>query len=439
MFNIDMNGLRDLHIEGLKKCVKDVASHLEKGKNLSHVDDGVNKCALQALDQNMADNPPEKEVLDDLHTLLLISIENGLDDDGNAENLKPQLDAIRNVRRKALSSPSTSTAPSGSSTDFISQLPVDAQTNILSRLTPQQLGPVKLVQKLWHQLGAEIQISMLNDAKIPLVDVLKDMTAQQALSWLKANPACKNLQYADFTKMEGFDNDCLQELVKICPNLTHLHIPNSLIPNSLIEGDALKNLKYTKDLQSLNIALCYQLERDTLKHLNNTPGLKNLNISGCYQLERDTLKHLINTPGLLSLDIKNCVTLDPDSLKNLQHIKALQSLNIERCMKLESDALKNLKYTKDLQSLNIALCYLLERDTLKHLNNTPGLKNLNISGCYKLNPETLKNLPPKLQSFTIISCPQFEIEALEDLVENMPTLQIYNETGLMELPFTFRG
>jgi hypothetical protein len=203
MFNI--NNLINLPISELQAYVEALASHLEKGKDLAHVDISVNKFALQALDQKMA-NPPSEIVLDDLHTLLLTSLEKGLD-----KTLSGQLGTIRRIRQKFLASPSTVLPDM----DFISQLPIDVQKNILFRLSPPELRPVKLVQKLWNPLGAEIQISTINDAKIPLDKILKNMDAHKAISWLKANPACKSLRYADFkydvTGMVGFDNACIQE------------------------------------------------------------------------------------------------------------------------------------------------------------------------------------------------------------------------------------
>jgi hypothetical protein len=422
MFTIDMNALKNLSPDDLKKHVEDVASHIEKGKDLKHVDNGVNKCALQALDQNMADNTPSKEVLDDLHTLLLTSIEKGLED-----THKTQLDAIRKIRQQALSPPSTALP----GMDIISHLPEDAQKNILLRLSPKDLGPVKLVQKLWHQLGPEIQISMINDAKIPLAKVLENMTAKEAISWLKANPACKSLRYADFsnfplmkdtfctelgyadfTEMYDFDNDCLEELVKICPNLTHLHLHLSSIT-----GEALEYLEKTPFLQSLDITKCKQLDPDALKNLKYTPALQSLDITKCKQLDPDALKNLKYTPALQSLNITECGLLDPDALKNLIFTPALQSLNITYCQQLERDALKNLQFTPALQHLNITLCKQLEPDALKHLENTPALQSLNIQWCFGLEPDALKHLKntSALQSLNINQCNQLEPDALKNL------------------------
>jgi hypothetical protein len=364
MFNI--NNLTSNSKEQLENIVVSLASHLQQGKKLAHVEESTNKsvntCYLQVLDQQTTTDTPK--VLADLNAILLTSIEKGLD-----ESHQNELDTIRNIRDQIIS-----TLSSESKSYNINDMPIEITDRILSLIPARKRGRVKPVKKQWNELPAANLINIINEEKICFKEVFPNMNnAREIINKLIENPACKSLEYADFKFMDNklmnvipdFDKDCLKLLTKNCPLLKHLIIPRSKI--------------------------------NTLVYLVNIPKLENLDITLCQLLEPDSLNHLVNTPNLLNLNISLCQSLEADALKNLMHTKNLQYLNIFGCIKLEADALKNLVHTKNLQYLNICGCSQFKVDSLKFLVNTPKLKSIEVLEIDPLDRNELKKFPNNIK------------------------------------------
>lgn len=161
------------------------------------------------------------------------------------------------------------------------------------------------------------------------------LSASQVMQELLQNDVWKELAYADFEGVAGFDNDCLEKLVTHCPKLKHLAIPYSQLQN-----DGMKFLSQAGKLRTLVIRGCKKLEHNALSWIMYTPELEHLDISDCRQLESKALQWLTYTPGLKSLNISHCTQLDRDALQWLQKTPWLCSLRFEGCDQLYLQAFR---------------------------------------------------------------------------------------------------
>ena len=133
-------------------------------------------------------------------------------------------------------------------------------------------------------------------------------------SWINDNPTTplSDLGLTDYDKLKDFiaehgaelkclnlngqliDNDQFEQLIKSCPNLTHL-----FINSPIIKDNALEHLK-GMPLTSVNFSGCKNLTDKALEHLKGMP-LTSVNFSGCWNLTDKALEHLKGMP-LTSVD-----------------------------------------------------------------------------------------------------------------------------------------
>jgi hypothetical protein len=132
-----------------------------------------------------------------------------------------------------------------------------------------------------NEIDVRSTIISINTNQLKMNEVLKGLTAEEAVDWISQNPAADQLEYADFSGFKDFDNKCLKQLTAACPNLKHLSLSSSDI-----EGDALKYLERIPGLLTLSLD-CDELGEDALKNLAYVTGLQSLSIDGCNQLEED--------------------------------------------------------------------------------------------------------------------------------------------------------
>jgi len=136
----------------------------------------------------------------------------------------------------------------------------------------RKFGQRAPISKGFKTLAENERINLINKNKLRLVD-LGFQSAEEAVNFLINSDAKNKINYLNFDDLP-INNEQFEKLTKNCPNLNHLEIKNSLL-----YGEALKHLERIKDLMSLNIRGCYQLEADALKHLEHIKNLTSLNIS----------------------------------------------------------------------------------------------------------------------------------------------------------------
>lgn len=422
MLKLDINNLNQISQSELRLFVDKLATHLEQGKGLMHIDSTTNKCYLKAVNTPLKNSLPEK-VLNDLQIVHRTSLAKGL-----ACSHKKQLEIISKIRNESLPIIQANVTSNFS----LQNAPEDILKRILCQFNIRALSCFKPVSQLWSQMASDIQIKTINAEKIPILDISRGEhreNASKAVEWIIANPRCKSLEYANFEHMDGLTAEDLQKLAKHCPNIKHLIIPFSQIKNLeflknlpgllnldisfciALKKDSLQNLVYTPELLNLNVSHC-KLEPNVLENLKYTRKLINLNISSNTKLKKDSLQYLACTPELIGLNVSHC-HFESSALEYLRFTQKLLSLNIINCVKFKSIALNYLKYTPDL--LNLQMGSSCEKDVLKYLKNVPNLISLDISECDRLQKDSLKYIKQYLSNLKILNmsrCANLEKESL---------------------------
>ena len=161
-------------------------------------------------------------------------------------------------------------------------------------------------------------------------------------SWINDNPTTplSDLGLIDYDKLKDFiaahgaelkclnlnghkiDNDQFQQLIKSCPNLTHL-----FINSPIIKDNALEHLK-GMPLTSVDFSRCSILTNNALEHLKDMP-LTCVNFSGWWKLTDKALEHLKDMP-LTSVNFSGCWKLTDKALEHLKDMP-LTSVNFSGC------------------------------------------------------------------------------------------------------------
>ena len=242
-------------------------------------------------------------------------------------------------------------------------------------------------------------------------------------SWINDNPTTplSDLGLTDYDKLKDFiakhgaelkclnlngheiDNDQFQQLIKSCPNLTHL-----FINSSIIEDHALEHLK-GMPLTSVSFDSCSNLTDNALEHLKGME-LTSVNFNWCKNL---TDKALENLEGMPSVDFGGCSNLTDKSLEHLKGMP-LTSVNFSNCSNLTDKALEHLK-GMPLTSVNFWGCKNLTDKALEHLKGMP-LTSVSFNTCKNLTDKALEHLKGmELTSVSFGGCKNLTDKALEHL------------------------
>ena len=148
-------------------------------------------------------------------------------------------------------------------------------------------------------------------------------------AWINDNPntSLKDLGLSDYDELKDFitehgdqlkclnligheiDNNQFEQLIKSCPNLTHL-----FINSPIIEDNALEHLK-GMPLTNVSFVGCWKLTDKALEHLKGMP-LTSVDFA-CWKLTDKALKHLKGMP-LTSVDLMSARILPTRPLSILK-------------------------------------------------------------------------------------------------------------------------
>jgi hypothetical protein len=96
-------------------------------------------------------------------------------------------------------------------------------------------------------------------------------------------------------------------------------------------------------LQTLNISACPRIANHSLKQLFAAKQLRTLIVADCHQLEDYGMEYLVHTlPELRSLDLSGCTDIHDGGVKELAKLGQLQTLNIRRCSGVSEAGAKTL-------------------------------------------------------------------------------------------------
>ncbi|RXG58679.1 S-phase kinase-associated protein 2 [Armadillidium vulgare] len=198
--------------------------------------------------------------------------------------------------------------------------------------------------------------------------------------------------------MAAIEPEALAELLSVC-----YHLKKVSLEHCTVSTECCRYLSQNKELDTLNMAMCYDLNSEglleifnktsnlqslnlawtnlSLEDLNQICGnfpssLLRLNLSGC----RNTLidSHIrqitLAAPSLLELDVSEASQLTSTSVAIvIRKLKKLEYLAFSRCFKITPSAYLELKSMKNLLYLDV-YGILDDRDLATVRDNLPNIK-----------------------------------------------------------------
>ena len=164
------------------------------------------------------------------------------------------------------------------------------------------------------------------------------------------------------------DNDQFEQLIKSCPNLTHLHLKGMPLTSvnfgkrKKLTDNALEHLKGMQ-LTSVDFSRC-DLTDNALEYLKGMP-LTSVNFSVC-DLTDNALEHLKGMP-LTSVEFSYCENLTDNALEYLKGMP-LTSVSFWQCENLTDKALEHLK-GMPLTSVSFDYCPKVTDEALQELKD----------------------------------------------------------------------
>ena len=151
--------------------------------------------------------------------------------------------------------------------------------------------------------------------------------------------------------------DHLRKACAQCPQLKKLELANNGQLNSLAWGE----LHRFRQLQTLNLARCFQLTNEILKLIGQgCSSLSDLNVEECRSLEnRGIFDIVMICPSLHELNLSYCDQLSDQALIEVAlHLSQLTHLRIMKCIRFTDYGLQELvKLRPTLKYLNIQGCH----------------------------------------------------------------------------------
>ena len=287
--------------------------------------------------------------------------------------------------------------------------------HIFSQLEHQDWMAISLTDKRFHHLSLKPEVISLifqNNQFFISFSKLKELALLSGHLFENLNLAAK-----------FFDNQQLDEIFKICPNIKNVNLSGSpYFTNETVEILSKQNLqsldlsswqptefaieKLSKNLKSLTLRYCTGVTEAILAKLSK--DLKSLDISRCGDLTDINFNKL--PQGLLSLNLSRSIISDtainqlPQTLEHLDlSFIDLTTIVIDhlppRLLSIVLEEVKKPGATIDklpqgLLSLNLSQCTLSDEMIVKL---PQGLHSLTLSWCKGLTIASIDKLPPGLQ------------------------------------------
>ena len=192
-----------------------------------------------------------------------------------------------------------------------------------------------------------------------------------------------NLQNSDINSQD------LQELLKICPNITHLDLIDFRGVRDL-DLKVISNLPYLKDI---NFSGCDITSQDLQEFLKICPNLEILFLHRCKNIKNLDLKDVPQLVHLKFLDsgLNNITSQDLQEL--LKICPNLESLSLHRCKNIKNLDLKDVPQLTHLKFINFASCNITSQDLQELLKICPNLESLDFNDCKNIKNLDLKDVP----------------------------------------------
>ena len=166
---------------------------------------------------------------------------------------------------------------------------------------------------------------------------------------------------------DSLTNDQLKEVVRYCPNLTHVKISSKKV-----DSDGLAALVLLSKLEGLDLSHC-RIHDAELARVGLLIHLKELNLQLC-DVTAAGAAEIAKCTALQRLDLGNCFRLTDQCLEPLSALTKLQVLNLKDCQKVTDKGMEHLAHLP-LEELNLKMCAITDKG-LDHIGKMRALRSL---------------------------------------------------------------
>ena len=204
----------------------------------------------------------------------------------------------------------------------------------------------------------KVKINSQEQSAAGEIDVYKEQTVELSISsditdfsFLETCDPFKQISRLNLIGCNNFTDDKLAHLAKLT-SLQFLDLSECEL-NGYPHSTSWENLKNLKDLLSLNLSGCTDIQDSSLEYISNITNLQSLNLSmvrGKYGLlgnifmTDNGLKYLGKLTNLKILDLSKFRKITgPGVLEHLGHMTQLKSLDLSQCENINAARLQELK------------------------------------------------------------------------------------------------
>lgn len=223
---------------------------------------------------------------------------------------------------------------------------------------------------------------------------------------LRSIGTLKNLQSLDISMCNNVENVGIKHLTEgsSSAKLQELNISHCSRINDLsVKRIALRLCK----LYHLNLSYCGGLTNSVLEFLSGS-SICSLDISGC-NIQDEGLAAL-GRVHLKKIVLAECIFVTDIGIENLcRNVPFLEHVDISHCVALTDRATRALSfYCRGLSTLRMAACNMMTDLAVHYLTTgAPNLRELDVSGCVLLTDRSLRHLEricPPLSSISMSCC-----------------------------------
>ncbi|NGX58830.1 MAG: hypothetical protein K940chlam3_01738 [Chlamydiae bacterium] len=286
-------------------------------------------------------------------------------------------------------------------------IPIQDVTNILSKLSPEELAKFKLIDHKFKKIVEKVQAQKESECMSALKKIAGIGENKKNGMMTKIYETCTSLLLGK----KGREKSHL----KICsPHVTHMNL--SVDPEAIENPDPIlvELSHHCKSVEDLNLNSC-NVSAKGIHTLENLDHLKSLSLCFCDEMTEDVILELVHLKQLKELKLCWNRSLPLESLHVLKELPQLETLDISHS-NITDQVLTYINKMENLISLNCDESQELTDKGIETLTYLKHLKTLSISSP-KITEKGLKTIItqfPELISLTLRN-QNFSDEALSEL------------------------
>ncbi|AYV76811.1 MAG: F-box domain protein [Barrevirus sp.] len=147
------------------------------------------------------------------------------------------------------------------------------------------------------------------------------------------------------------------------------------------------------------------------KHLESFKNVRTINLKSCYQIEGPGLKHLDKA---INVDLSYCKIIGTDLIL----LKSVKTLNVRECSGINDYGLEQLATFLNIEAINIYGCSKITIDGLNYIRNVP---SITMCAC-NFETNALIDYVNKYKNVSFQACSNYSFDRLQLLKEQCPSI-----------------